>query len=61
MNAGASAPAIGFCIEVVLLAAVFGNGAAAVDEEHAGKSGMCNENKINENRRNIEIRSVYEK
>lgn len=39
MKAGASAPAIGFGMVVLLLAAVlFGNGAAAADEEHTGKS-----------------------
>lgn len=47
MNVGTSAPAIGFCVEVLLLAAVlFGNGAAAVDEEHVGKSGILQKHAI---------------
>lgn len=39
VNVGASAPAIGFCIETAIFPIVLlGNGAAADDEEHAGKS-----------------------
>lgn len=51
MNVGASAPAIGFCIEAVKFPIVLlGSGAAADDEEHAGKSIRTNRKfKINFN------------